>query len=343
MASARKLPSGSWRVNLYIGKDASGKRMYKSFTAPDKKAAEAEAALYNLTRQEKPSCGLTLQEAADKYISSNSHILAPSTIRGYNSIKKNYLAALQDQKLSAITQDHLQSWVNSLAVSHSPKTVRNIYTFVSSVLSTFLPDQSYAVKLPKKQKKLLFIPDDQEVDALLDYFRGDPETQAALTLAAVVGMRRGEICALEWADIQDGKIYITKALSLNDQYEYVVKDPKTPDSCRAVIIPPSLEKKILALKKADRTDERIFHFTPNALTDRFIAARNKLGYSWRLHDLRHYNASVMLSLGVPDKYAMQRMGHTTTNMLKTVYQHTFTQREIEVANLVNTSLEKLVK
>lgn len=343
MASAKMLPSGSWRVNLYVGKDASGKRKYKSFTGPDKKSVEAEAALYNLTRQEKPTCGLTLLEAVDKYISSNSHILAPSTVRGYNSIKKNYLSTLRDQKLSAITQADLQSWVNALAVDHSPKTVRNIYTLVSSVLSTFLPDQSFPVKLPKKQKKLLSIPNDQEVDALLDYFRDDPETQTALTLAAVVGMRRGEICALEFDDVRDGKIFITKALSLNDDYDYVVKPPKTLDSFRAVIIPAALEKKILSLKKADRTDQRIFHFTPNALTDRFIAARNKLGFAWRLHDLRHYNASVMLSLGIPDKYAMQRMGHATTNMLKTVYQHTFTQREIEVANLVNANLEKLIK
>jgi integrase len=47
----------------------------------------------------------------------------------------------------------------------------------------------------------------------------------------------------------------------------------------------------------------------------------------------------MLALGIPDKYAMQRMGHATSNMLKTVYQHTFTQREIEVANLVNARME----
>ena len=40
MASAKKLPSGSWRVNLYIGKTPDGKRQYKSFTADTKKEAE---------------------------------------------------------------------------------------------------------------------------------------------------------------------------------------------------------------------------------------------------------------------------------------------------------------
>ena len=41
------------------------------------------------------------------------------------------------------------------------------------------------------------------------------------------------------------------------------------------------------------------------------------------HDLRHLNASVMLMLGVPDKYAMERGGWSTTSTLKNVYQETF--------------------
>lgn len=42
------------------------------------------------------------------------------------------------------------------------------------------------------------------------------------------------------------------------------------------------------------------------------------------HDLRHMNASVMLALGVPDKYAMERGGWSSTSVMKSVYQHTFT-------------------
>ncbi len=46
MASAKKLPSGSWRVNLFIGTE-DGKRKYKSFTAATKREAEFQAAQYN--------------------------------------------------------------------------------------------------------------------------------------------------------------------------------------------------------------------------------------------------------------------------------------------------------
>ena len=49
----------------------------------------------------------------------------------------------------------------------------------------------------------------------------------------------------------------------------------------------------------------------------------------------HTNASVMLALGVPDKYAMERMGHATNNMLKTVYQHTMRDKQDQVSDVVD--------
>lgn len=342
MASARKLPSGNYRVNLFIGME-NGKRKYKSFTAPTKKQAELLAAQYNIDRKEKPKCEMTVLEAAERFISDHSNVLAPSTLRGYQNIKKNNMAKISQTKLCNLTQEQVQAWVNSLSKDHSPKTVDNIYAFLSSIMSEFMEDTKFNITLPRKQKTMLSVPEDAEVESLITYFEKEPYVQAAMMLAAVVGMRRGEICALEWGDIQDSKIFVTKALSMNADKKFVVKTPKTFDGMRVMIIPESLEKRLLSLKKPDRKDERIFHFTPNALTDRFVKARKKLGFSWRFHDLRHYNASVMLSIGVPDKYAMKRMGHATTNMLKTVYQHTFSKREIEVANAINSQMERLIK
>lgn len=54
------------------------------------------------------------------------------------------------------------------------------------------------------------------------------------------------------------------------------------------------------------------------------------------YGLRHHNASVMLALGVPDKYAMELMGHSTNNMLKTVYQHIFEDKQNQVAQEINS-------
>ena len=64
---------------------------------------------------------------------------------------------------------------------------------------------------------------------------------------------------------------------------------------------------------------------------------------YRFHDLRHANASIMLMLGVPDKYAMDRLGHSTNNTLKNIYQHTLDSKKEEVNASVNNYFEKLMQ
>ena len=60
------------------------------------------------------------------------------------------------------------------------------------------------------------------------------------------------------------------------------------------------------------------------------------------HDLRHLNASVMLQLGIPDKYAMERGGWSTTSTLKSVYQHTFSEEREAVNRKINEYFENIV-
>ena len=62
----------------------------------------------------------------------------------------------------------------------------------------------------------------------------------------------------------------------------------------------------------------------------------------RFHDLRHYNASIMLSLNVPDKYAMERLGQSTPGLIKAVYQHVMSDKRDEVNQTVNTAAESLI-
>ena len=71
MATAKKLPSGNWRVRLYIGENSNGKKLYKSFTARTKKEAEFLAAEYNLKRKGKPK-DLTIGDAIDGYIANKT-------------------------------------------------------------------------------------------------------------------------------------------------------------------------------------------------------------------------------------------------------------------------------
>ena len=117
MAKAKKLPSGNWRVQLYIGKE-NGKRIYKSFTEETKKAAEYAAAEYAVKLKERNSPEkITFKDAADKYLDDKKAVLSPSTIRGYKIMLRNAYSAIQNERIQALSEGSiLQRWVDRKSV-----------------------------------------------------------------------------------------------------------------------------------------------------------------------------------------------------------------------------------
>ena len=138
MANAKKLPSGSWRVQVYAGKDASGKRMYQSFTAPTKKEAEFLAAEYIYKRKNTTREKLTFQEASDQYIENRQNILSPSTIRCYRIIQRNSVPNLLNIKIDRLADGFLiQQQMNENAKRYSAKSLRNQLGFITAVMGFF--------------------------------------------------------------------------------------------------------------------------------------------------------------------------------------------------------------
>jgi hypothetical protein len=88
MATAKKLPSGSWRVQVYSHKD-NGKKVYESFTAPTKAEAEMKAAKYAMQKKLRARYDLTVKDALEGYINAKEGVLSPGTIRGYDRMRNN--------------------------------------------------------------------------------------------------------------------------------------------------------------------------------------------------------------------------------------------------------------
>ena len=131
MATARVLPSGSWRVRMFVGIE-NGKKVYKSFTAPTKAEAELMATQYVIDKEQKKkmkSANLFCDELS-KYITTKEAVLSPSTIKGYKNmermLKKDY-NAFYNMKIADIEQEHVQEVISSLSKPKSPKTVRKIW------------------------------------------------------------------------------------------------------------------------------------------------------------------------------------------------------------------------
>ena len=83
---------------------------------------------------------------------------------------------------------------------------------------------------------------------------------------------------------------------------------------------------------------------PGSVLKRFYHLCEKNGLPrFTMHAERHAYASEMLAMGVPDKYAMQRMGHSTTNMLKKVYQHLYEDKQKEISKNMSDKYESLAQ
>ena len=332
--TAKKLPSGSYRVQVMV----DGTRV--SVTDEDPKVAVAKAMAIKAKMQEaaKAPRSITVGEAIDRYIESKDSVLSPSTIAGYKRIRANAMQGIMDIKLPSLTQEKVQKEINKMAKEKSSKSVRNAHGLLSAVLAEYKPEMVLRTTLPRKQRYDAKIPSEDEIKTILEAAKGT-EMELPLLLAIWLGLRASEIRGITWECI-DGDILHIKQAIVQGEKGPVVKGTKTYSGNRKLRIPDYIKK---VIEVTPKNGKYLVALSGQAMYKRFSRLCEKAGVQhYRFHDLRHANASVMLALNIPDKYAMERMGHATNNMLKTVYQHTITEKQEEVSKTVDDHFEALL-
>ena len=335
MAKAKKLPSGQWRTLVYSHTDANGKRKYESFTADTKKESEYLAAEFALNKKARVKGDITFKEARQNYLDTKSNVLSPSTLRGYKQMR-TYFGKIDDIKISKLTVKLVQEWINDFSSNHAPKTVSNAYGFFTTVMRSFNSDFSMDISLPQKIKPVYYVPTDAEVKQIITHFEEtDVEMLKAVYLAAFGTMRRSEICGLDANDIKGNTVHIHNALVKNIDETLESKTTKTVSSDRYVELPNFV---IEILPK----EGKIVKINPDVITKRFIRMFDKLNIPrFRFHDLRHYSASIMHAMGIPDQYIMQRGGWASDKVLKQVYRGTMEDYEKDFTNITNSHFNDL--
>jgi len=351
MAKAKKLPSGSWRCQVFSHWEhvnqqdgtISKKRIYKSFTCDistdkGKRICENMAAAWAVDKENISHANLTLGEATDEYIEKRSAVLSPSTIREYKRSRRRDLRGLMDRNLHSITQVMIQNEINQEALNHSPKTVKNMHGLLSAVMGAYRPDFTIRTDLPKKVRPKIYVPSDGDVTALMDVVRDTP-LEIPVLLAAFGPMRRGEICALDSNHVNGNIVHVEFSMALNDKNEWIIKRPKSFAGDRYIEFPD------FVITKIKGKEGRITELLPSQISDHFAEIIKKAGIPhFRFHDLRHYSASIQHSLGIPDIYIMQRGGWGNDGVLKSVYRHAMEDQAATMnqkannhfANLCNT-------
>lgn len=356
MATAHKLPSGSYRCQVYAGRDAAGKKQYRSFTALTKKEAEYAALQWQLHYKEiaRDSSAMTLAEAMEKYIQSKDGILSPSTIRGYDIILRNHLQGLLPVRLNRITAAMVQEAINAESkpytdkrgVLHtpSPKSVRNIHGLLSAVLREYHPALQLNTTLPQKVCTEQAYLEPEQIAVLLRAIRGD-EMEIPVLLALWLSLRASEVTGLQWkcVDFAQSTITVRQARVRDKENRWVDKTTKTASSTRTICAPAYIMERLKEAQGGAGPEEYVVAIKGNCLYRRLQVILRRSGLPpVRYHDLRHTNASVMALLNVPDLYAQKRGGWATDRVMKQVYQHTMASKRAAVDQTIDAYFYSLL-
>lgn len=310
-----KLPSGSYRIR----KMYKGKTYTVTFEGKPTQKEAVMAMAAELEKVKESHRSMTFRTASDKYIESRKNVLSPSTVKGYNKIMRQISESFLEQSVYDITSLDVQKEINRFSKDHSPKSVRNLHGFISSVLGMFCPALKLNTTLPQKVKNEPYIPSDEDIKRILEHAKGT-EYEIPLVLACY-GMRRSEICALTPDDIEGDIVHINKALVQGEDKKWVVKSTKTTSSTRDIIIPMQIADKI-------REKGYVYKRYPEKISSFLIRTEKELGIEhFTIHKLRHYFASKMSVLNVPEADILKMGGWETDHVMKSVYRHSMMEKE----------------
>lgn len=337
MATAKQLPSGSWFIRVY---DSELKKQVCFTSDIPGKAGKNEVELlakeYQAGKRKKKKEGKTVGEAIDEYISLKENILSPTTIAGYRKDRRNSLAPICDIRVDDLTETQIQALMNRLAATKSPKTVRNAHGLLVAVLNVFAPDMRIRTTLPKQQKKIKQLPEVKDV--LKAVVNTDIELPCLLALWC--SLRMSEIRGIKLTDVKSDTLTIQRTIVTVDGEHIEKESTKTVESTRLVHIPKRIQALIQAVPK-----EQVYITTLSgqAVYKRFMRLLEAHGIQhMTFHDLRHMDASVMSLLNIPEKYAMERGGWSSPHIMKSVYQHTFSDERQAVEQKIDSYFESLL-
>jgi integrase len=206
----------------------------------------------------------------------------------------------------------------------SEKTMRNWSGLINSVRAENGGTPARLILPPRKVQDRP-IPSVGEIRMMLCLTHGT--TLDVPFQLALLGMRRGEVCALEPSDIDaDGVAHIHCSKVLSDDRIWITKDtPKTSASNRYVQLPAWLAARI-------REQGYVTRINPNYFTeaDARLLKRYRLP-PYRLHDCRHFFASYVHEQGIPDADILAAGGWNTPHTMRRVYRHAMSKNRAGAA------------
>lgn len=343
-----------WRARY---RDDSGKEHMRNFDRKkdgDKWLDEATAQLVTGTHIDPAGGKTTFEEYAEHYRSIQVH--RPSTAdRVQNALEKHTYPTFGHREMGSITPSEIQAWVKKMSLTMAPSTVAVIHGIVSSVFKTAVRDRKIhrnpcdGTKLPEVPPSKVTPPQTADVVAL---HKAIPdEYKALIHLIAATGLRSGEAFGLtvDRVDFLRGVVTVDRQALYPPKKPIQFGPPKRPASYRDIPAPKALIEELSIHIATYGTGEnglifadgaggfvRRTHFSTYVWLPTVTAAGLKKGT--RLHDIRHYYASLLISNGESVKVVQKRLGHASAAETLDTYAHLWPDSDERTRDIANLAL-----
>ena len=362
----RKRADGRWEARVVIGYDEKGNPITKNVTAMEK--GECLEKLEQL----KEKCGVQLTGKVKAemafgdwldfwYQQYAKQTLRPTTQSGYeNMIYNHIIPDIGKIPLNKLTQNDLQQFYTRLknggrqirtelyGKGLSDRMVRGCHVMCRKALEKAVADgiirinPAIGCKLPPKKAKEMQVLTREEMQRFMAQAKADGYFELFL-LELCTGMRRGEIVALQWDDLnmQTGELHICRQATTVHGNIHICA-PKTKSSIRTVILPPDIVKILAEYKKRINSrwmfpspvkEDAPYH--PSAIRkvlDRTLE-RAECKHV-RFHDLRHTFATTALANGMDVKTLSAIIGHISSETTLNIYTHITDNMQRSAANKI---------
>ncbi len=326
--------SGSWYAVYRDGavqkweKAGNGKRMAEKLLA--KRIDQINSGTYQETEK------ILFEDFSAKWLSDYVKVsVKKSTYLSYESIIRLHLNPTFGKKyLHRISTAEIQKLVSEKITKDglSPKSVVNILIPLKEMLKHALiwgyikRDPSLYVKRPRVEQQEMDFLNPEEIKLFLDNV--NPNYYALFMTAIMTGMRRGELLALQWGDIDWNSSQISVRRSIC-KGEFIT--PKTKNAFRRIVMSPVLRQALEQHRLSGKPSERELVFSnanglpldpENLIKREFHPALDRAGLRRiRFHDLRHTYASLLISQSENIKFIQSQLGHASATTTLDRYGH----------------------
>ena len=350
----RKRGKNSYSLAISLGKDPTTGKYKQQWVSVKGTKKDAEKRLSELLHQldngtfmkpGKTTLGEFLERWLAEYARGN---LSPRGFERYESIVRVYLIpTLGNIPLTQVKPEHIQKHYSAMQNKGlSALTVRYHHTVIHKALQTAIKwglvtrNVADGVDVPRARHNEMQTWDEDDVAHFLEVAKDNPY-YALFYTALFTGMRRSELLALRWQDIDPvfSQVYVNRSLHRLKDGSYIFAEPKSAKSRRTIALSPSV---ILTLKEHQekqeamramlgiplKDDDLVFSdvegkpLLPNTVTHAWIKLVRRIGLKGiRLHDARHSHASLMLKAGTHPKIVQERLGHSSVTITLDTYSH----------------------